>query len=129
MDEYQSLRTPPAELAQDVQLKRPYLDLTNSHRLFNIPPPIILDIRSETAPPGPREADSYSGRRHAWRDLHRYDPNGNEDDQPRWIGHQIRGWRWQRGDGTGTWFVYPVAMALTRHGHSCDSRGCLVTAF
>ena len=82
MDECQFLGTPPAELAQDARLKRSYLDLINSHRLFIIPPPIIFDIRSETAPPGPREANSYSGRRHARRDLHRHDPDGNEDDQP-----------------------------------------------
>lgn len=82
MVEYQSLRTSSSQLVQGAQLKRSCPGFINPHQLFNIPPPIILDIRSETAPLGPREADSYSGQRHAWRDLHRHDPNGNEDDQP-----------------------------------------------
>ena len=129
MGEYQSLCTSSAKRAQGTQLKRSCPGFINPHQLIDIPLPIILDIPSETAPLGPREAESYSGQRHALRDLHRHDPNGNEDDQPRWIGRQIRGWRWQRGDGSSTRCVTVVAMAFTRRARSCDFRGCLVTLF
>jgi hypothetical protein len=82
MGEYQFLCTSSAILAQGTRLKKSCPGFINPRQLFDIPPPIILDIRSETAPLGPREAESYSGQRHARRDLHRHDPNGNEDDQP-----------------------------------------------
>jgi len=110
-------------------LLRSYPGFINPHQLFNIPPPIILDIHSETAPLGPREADPYSGGCHARRDLHRYDPNGDEDDQPRRIYYQVRGQHRARGDGSGPRCVYPVATTVTRRAHSRNFRGWLVAAF
>jgi hypothetical protein len=128
MAEYQFLRMSSRLLASTL-LKRLYPDLINPHQLFNIPPPVILNIRSETAPLGPRQADSYSRGCHAQRDLHRHDPNGDEDDQPRRIDCQIRGWRWERDNGSRTRCVHAVATSFTRRTRSCDLRECVVTAF
>jgi hypothetical protein len=70
-------------------LKKSRLGFVTPHQLFIISPPVILNISPETAPLGPREADSFSRGCHAWRDLHRHDPDGDEDDQPRRIEHSV----------------------------------------
>ena len=58
-------------------LKRSCPGFIDPHQLFNVPPPIIRNARSETTPLGARETDSYSSWRHTWGDLHRHDPNGD----------------------------------------------------
>ena len=124
-----SVRLYTSPLTVPALLKRLCPGLVNPYQLFNIPPPTSLNIRSETAPLGPRETDPYSGWRHAWRDLHRHDPNGDKDDQPRWIDRQVRGRRRERGDGSRPRYVHPVATSFTRRARSCDFRGRLVAAF
>lgn len=124
-----SVRLLTAPLDGPALLKRWCPGFINPHQLFNVSPPVILNTRSETAPLGPREADSYSGWRDTWRDLHRHDPNGDKNDQPRRIDCQVRGWWWERGDGSRPRYVHPVATSFTRRAHSCDSRRCLAAAF
>ena len=117
---------PPFKFALAL-LKRACPGFINPHQFSNIPPPIILNIRSETAPLGPCKADPYSRGSHTWRDLHRHDPNDDEDNQPRRLGHQVRGWRRERGDGSRPRCVDPVATPLTKRACSYDVRGFLVT--